>query len=470
MRQVRGDGAAASMRYERFRYDGLAIDPLHGEVVCRYLLDDHPFEERFGFNGGEWGSAAVGEAARLLYLLAGISYYKAGAPPVIELGDTALTGAEASFLRRYYIDGLGEFAYRNHLDLRGIELVAAERAPRTPPRTPSRTPSPKASGDLAWPPLIPFGGGIDSIVTVADVAGGGGPGPALFVVNRPGDRFAAIEGAAAVSGLPIVRCERSLDPAILRSSVLGFLNGHVPVTGIISAAACVAAALDGFRAVVMSNEWSASSPNLEVDGRPVNHQWSKSIDFESGFRSILAEAVPGLEYFSWLRARSELWVAERFAALGEYHGLFRSCNRAFHVDPSRRLDHWCGSCDKCCFVDLVLAPFMERSRLEEVFGGREPLADVALTDRFRTLLGLAPDAKPFECVGDTDECRIALRLAARRPDREGCLLVQALVQELPPLPPLPPIPAQVDELASRMAKPLGPHFVPDAYSSRAQLV
>ena len=135
------------------------------------------------------------------------------------------------------------------------------------------------------------------------------------MVSRPGDRFAAIERPAAVSGLPVIRAGREIDPQLLRSAELGFLNGHVPVTGIISAIAVLAAVLDGRDAVVMSNEWSASVPTLEHDGRPVNHQWSKSAAFEAGFRELLAGRAGGLpDYFSALRDRTELWVGERFAA------------------------------------------------------------------------------------------------------------------------------------------------------------
>ena len=72
--------------------------------------------------------------------------------------------------------------------------------------------------------------------------------------------------------------------------------------------------------------------------------------------------------FSSLRPRTELWVAQRFARLTGYHRTFRSCNRAFHQDPAQRLDHWCGRCDKCCFIDLaLLAPYMDRSDLSAVF-------------------------------------------------------------------------------------------------------
>src|SRR5690242_18810876 len=110
----------------------------------------------------------------------------------------------------------------------------------------------------------------------------------------------------------------------------------------------MAAVLDGRDAVVMSNEWSASIPTLEVDGRAVNHQYSKSAAFEAAFRTALA-GVGRVSYFSALRPFTELWVAQRFAGLTQYHRTFRSCNRAFHLDESLRLDHWCGRCDKCCF-------------------------------------------------------------------------------------------------------------------------
>jgi hypothetical protein len=323
---------------------------------------------------------------------------------------------------------------------------------------------------------VPFGGGIDSIVTVEMIRARAEP--ALFIVSRPGDRFDAIERPAAVTGLPILRAEREIDPQLLRSRELGFLNGHVPVTGIISAIAVLAATLDGRDAVVMSNEWSASIPTLEVGGTPVNHQYSKSGAFEAAFRGVLAGALgPGFAYFSALRPFSELWVARRFAALTQYHDTFRSCNRAFHIDKSRRLDHWCGRCDKCCFIDLILAPFVPAADLERIFGGHEPLADSdmatphlgttggddeSLADKFRSLLGTSPTSKPFECVGEIGECRAAALLAAQRPDRAGTKLLQVLAAELDGLPQL--------STPAELLRPLGRHFIPDAYAPDDLLV
>jgi len=437
-------------RGDVFRYESYEIDPIAGRVICRYSMtggpsDGRSFTERVTLGSGKnWDSPAVRATARLIFLLAGVSYYKTAAPPVIDLGQTALTDTERSFLREFYRQGLGEFGYRNGIDLDDLRIDAPVREATEPARR-----------ELGTRVLVPFGGGIDSIVTIERVRRHADA--ALFVVSRPGDRFEAIERPAAVTGLPVIRAEREIDPQLLRSAEYGFLNGHVPVTGIISAIAVLAAALDDRQAVVMSNEWSSSVPTLQDErGRPVNHQYSKSEEFEEAFREILDQAGPAVpEYFSMLRSRSELWVAEQFAKLENYHSTFRSCNRAFHIDTARRLDYWCGRCDKCCFIDLILAPFMAASDLEQVFGGREPLQDVEQAERFRALLGTSADTKPFECVGEVTECRAAALLAASRPDRVECKLLQELAAEVAATPGAP-APAEVGELL----RPIGHDWIP----------
>ena len=443
-------------RGEVFRYESFDVDAGRGLLTCRYSVDGRAFSERVTLSPGpRWDSPAARAAARLVFLLAGVSYYKTAAPPVIDLGDTALTRLEQAFLRDFYLQGLGEFAYRNALDLTDLRIERTDECDIQPLITGS--PSHSSGGLRA---LVPFGGGIDSIVSVehvrqrADVA--------LFVVSRPGDRFEAIERPAAVSGLPVVRAGREIDPQLMRSAELGFLNGHVPVTGILSAIAVLAAVLGERDAVVMSNEWSASVPTLEHDGRPVNHQYSKSASFEAAFRAVLAADPAGLpDYFSMLRDRTELWIAEVFAGLEQYHGSFRSCNRAFHLDKSLRLGHWCGQCDKCCFIDLILAPFMSAEALRAVFaadwGGSEPLAKPELAPKFRALLGAG--TKPFECVGEVSECRAAVLLAARRADRAGFPLLKELAAEVAGRPDAP----AGAEIAA-MRRPVGESFVPTVFA------
>jgi hypothetical protein len=471
-----------AQRARRFRYVDLEIDALRGELRCHYALDSTDFVERVGISDvppGAWDVPGVEAAARWVFLLAGVSYYKAGAPPVIEVGDSALSPGDREFLRSFYLDGLGEFAYTTGLDLSGLEFVDTAPAP-------DRVPGALRAADRPLRPLVPFGGGIDSIVTAELVRRrAGDENTALFIVSKAGDRFAAIEAAAAATGLGVLRADRTLDPRILRSRELGYLNGHVPITGVISAIAVLAALLHQRDAVVMSNEASASSGSLVAGGRVVNHQWSKGIDFETGLRHALARHGVEIDYFSMLRSASELWVAQRFAGLPQYHRVFRSCNHAFYVDPALRLDRWCGECDKCCFVDLVLAPFMERTELEAVFAGREPLGNASLAERFRTLLGTSDSPKPFDCVGDTLECRTALRLTAARHDRAGDNLVRRLLAEVDDDQHTGPggdrqvlqsarsnagLDTHAGADATDLLRPSGPHYIPDAYAPGDLLV
>jgi hypothetical protein len=391
------------VRARVFTYGDYEVDAGARRLTCHYRSDDVEFIEVASFDETvDLSGTAASGVAILYHLVAGLSYYKAGAARVVDLGEWA-SAPNGALVARAIRDGLGEFAYRNDLDLADVE-VGDEAAAR-----------PISAGHvLDRGPLIPFGGGIDSIVTAADAP----DDAALFVVGPAEQRFDAIERPAVLTGLPVVRCSRRLDDKIIASRKHGWFDGHVPVTAMVSALAVVAAISQGRNAVVMSNERSSSSPNLVVDGREVNHQWSKSWAFEQALRAWLAGTTDtGLAYYSALRDRSELWVAREFASHPEYFDTFMSCNRAFRQDPAARATTWCGECDKCLFIDLVLAPFVDRSRLELLFAGSEPLGDPRRADELEVLAGLAANPKPFECVGDTDECATALVATAARADR-----------------------------------------------------
>ena len=273
---------------DRFVYDRYELDPDRGRLRCHYVLGERRFCEEVTLGAApNWGSPATAAAARLVFLLAGVSYFKTAAPRVVDLGATATTALERAFLRRFYTEGLAEFAYRNGLDLGRLEVSGPDADPPDHD-LPDHDPAAVAPSVGQGRPLVPFGGGIDSIVSVESVRHRFDD-VSLFVTSRAGDRFAAIEAAAEVTGLPIVRAERRIDPQVLASAELGFLNGHVPVTGILSAIAVLAAVLFGHDAVVMSNEWSASFGTVTPDGRAVNHQYSKSDAFEEDFARVLAQ-------------------------------------------------------------------------------------------------------------------------------------------------------------------------------------
>ena len=426
-------------RRKSFLYQSYVLDHARGQFRFEYELGRLRFTEVLQLGDGAWDDPALEAVARTMFLLAGVSYYKTLAPPVVDVGHLALSEPELRLLTTFYREGLAEYAHQNTLDLGAVEFRSS---------TAAGSPAPAQTRATRNRPLVPFGGGIDSAV-VAEATRSRHADTALFVLSTGGGHYPAIEQAAAVSRLPVLRATRLLDSQVLRSRELGFLNGHVPITGILSCAALAAGVLAGRATVVMSNEWSASVPTRAG----VNHQYSKSYGFERDFRAVLAALAPGLSYFSALRPYSELWVAQRFARLREYHPVFRSCNRAFFQDPSQRASAWCGQCDKCCFIDLILAPFLSEEELRAVFGGREPLGDPALEGQFRALLGTGD--KPFECVGDEGECRAAAVLAAERVDRSGNLLLQALAAEARAAGPV--------DVGSYLGH-MGPHFIPSEHA------
>ena len=426
-----------------FRYGSVELDPLNSTITCTYELGAEQFIEIAVIPGGDLTLPGVREAAEIYYWLAGVSYIKTRAPLVIDLGSRPTTQSERDFLRSYLVNGLGEFALKNDLDLTSLEVIGTDGAV-----------TPVSTGADLGRLLIPFGGGLDSIVTVAELAPLADDA-ALFVAERPGARFEAIERPAAITRLRVERAERLLDPKVLQSADHGYLNGHVPVTGVLSALAVVTALATGRGGVAMSNERSASSATTRGPGGPVNHQWSKGAVFEEGFRRLLAGRLEGIEYFSWLRDRSELSIAQVFSELPEYHHAFRSCNRSFHQDPSARLDHWCGVCDKCLFIDLVLSPFLPVDELRGIFDGREPLENPSLTEQLEVLVGTSTGPRPFECVGDLAECQAALLLTVARPDRASNARLARIARALVP---------SNDEARD-------PHtFIPDRYAPRARLV
>jgi len=401
-----------------FTYDALTIDVATASITCRYLVDNEAFVEVATIPGGDLDATGVAQAAWWYFLLAGVSYYKVNPALNVVIACGVSSDAERLFLGQFLIEGLGEFALRNGIDITALRVRGSDGTIES-----------SAPIDADGKVLIPFGGGLDSIVTVHELARLT-ERAALFVAERPDARFDAIELPAAQTGLGVIRATRSLDPKLLDGVQRGYLNGHVPITGILSALGVTTALAHGFGALAMSNERSASSATTSGPFGSVNHQWSKGLVFERGFSDVLAKRVPGFSYFSWLRNRSELSIARVFADLPAYHHLFRSCNRAFHQDPARRLETWCSECDKCLFIDLVLAPFIPKAELQKIFSGHEPLDNEALYQQLEILCDTTDGIRPFECVGDAQECQEALLLTAKRSDRRDNTMVQTVAAKI----------------------------------------
>jgi hypothetical protein len=174
---------------------------------------------------------------------------------------------------------------------------------------------------------------------------------------------------------------------------------------------------------VVANEGSADAPTRVVAGRAINHQYSKTSAFAALHAAALTEAGAGVRVVSPIRPLGELAVARAAAGLPGLTAAVTSCNAAFSLTAPAAA--WCGTCAKCRFVQLALAPFAPRERLVADLGF-DALADPAQVDGFRALLD--PATRPFECVGTIEESRLALELLADDPDWRDATAVAALAR------------------------------------------
>lgn len=360
---------------------------------------------------------AAGRLAALLHAALGVSYYKAAAAPAIALATLEPSPSAAALVTALYRDGLGEFFVRNArayppeqtLVFSGLSMGA---------RT---CPAPPADGRA----VLAFGGGKDSHVALDLLEQAGWETELISSILS--ERVARAISSTTDRVVTFIR--RTLDPRLLAANDKGALNGHVPITAVNSLLVLLYAQLTGGAHVVFANERSADEATMEAGGHAVNHQYSKSFACERLIRDAAAEAGAGADYFSVLRPFSELWVAQRLAGLPEALRLFRSCNRNFvQAAAQAPACAWCGECAKCAFTALITAPFLSRAASRAVFGA-DILDTPAAVAHLAATAGLA-DARPWDCVGASDETGAAIHRLAAMPDWADALAVRTLAPQV----------------------------------------
>ncbi len=319
-----------------------------------------------------------------------ISYWKIACPPTVIIKDRMLTDQQISWWKKLYFNGLGEFYYTNGIeeDFDAFMTVKCESDKATRQFSPLAIPS--VSSNKKPKVLIPVGGGKDSVVSIellkekADIN--------CYVINSRGATDATVEVANLTD--KTIYAKRTLDKNMLDLNKQGFLNGHTPFSALVAFSSIIAGYLNELSFVALSNEGSANEST--VLNSYVNHQYSKSFEFEADFRSYERNYIgSGVFYFSFLRPLSELQIAMLFSRFKKYHGIFKSCN------VGSKQDIWCGHCPKCLFVYIILSPYLSVEELDAIFGKRL-FEDETLMEDFDKLCGILPE-KPFECVGSRDE-------------------------------------------------------------------
>jgi len=434
-----------------FRFVRCGVDARTGVAELVYAFDDGPeLIETVTVPGAPFAldaarGAAVERMARLLHLIAGVSYYKAAVPEEIRIDSYAIDADTAALLELIYVNGLGEFAYRNGLNLHGKIKFPVGTSPQPSPASGRGSSGAALSETLPLPlagegrgegrapalglrehALVAIGGGKDSLVSIEALRALGVEQTVTWIGGSQ-----LIKACAERTGLPTLNLGRALAPQLFEYNRQGAYNGHIPVTVVNSAIMALAALLRGVDQVVFSNERSASYGSVIEGTGEVNHQWSKGWDCERAFGEYLQTHVAAdLRYYSLLRPLSELAVARQFARGDRYDAHFSSCNRNFHILGERPASRWCGVCPKCHFVFLALAPFMTKPRLVSIFG-RNLLDDPAQTDGFDALLEYR-NHKPFECVGEGRESRAAMAALGERAEWREDALVERFAREIRP--------------------------------------
>ena len=324
-----------------------------------------------------------------------ISYVKCTCSPNIIINCGYLDDYQINWFKKLYYNGLGEFLYRNNVNINFDELfnITCNGEKKV------FNINYEGNGNL-----IPVGGGKDSVVTL-ELLKDYYDDNSCFIINPKGANI----DTATVAGYEnkTITVKRILDKKLFELNESGFLNGHTPFSAIVAFTSYLCAYLSGKKYIILSNEDSANESN--IPGTDINHQYSKTLEFENDFNEYTNKYFNiDIKYFSLLRPLTEFQIAMLFSNMKKYHGVFKSCNLGSKNDTW----NWCCNCPKCLFVFIILSPFLYKDELIKIFG-KDLYEDTNMLTTFKELLGYS-GKKPFECVGTFGEVKFAVSLTIQK--------------------------------------------------------
>jgi len=336
-----------------------------------------------------------------------INYYKLTCPKKITIECGYINDEQIRFFKKLLYNGLGEYFYRNNINLSFENFTNFEI-------NSNKVFDFKVQDEFTGN-LIMVGGGKDSIVSLE-----------LLDSDHKNNKCFLFERSIYPKNMPsynsiytanytdddIVIFSTEIDSLLLDLNKKGFLNGHVPVSSLLAFSSYIMAYLTNKKYIVTSNE--ASSNESSIKDTTINHQYSKSIEFENDFRNYTKKYfINNIEYYSLLRPLLEIQIAKLFSKYEKYHNIFRSCN----LSSKNSNTNWCCNCPKCLFVYIILSPFIEQEKLEMIFGKNMLNGEEFIND-FKGLLG-SNENKPFECVGTYEEVHYACSVTIENLQKEG---------------------------------------------------
>ena len=343
------------------------------------------------------GKQALDNLVFNLGIIEMFSYWKSTASPEIVVRAGSLNRGQISWWKNLLIKGMGQYFYENRIDFTDPNFVRIRSQGKD-----GLSPYKKA---LTGKTLVPLGGGKDGSVTW-ELLKGADYDITAFALNPTQTHKQIFRVGKIVKPITITR---TIDPALLSLNKKGYLNGHTPFSAYLAFLTVITAVLFDYKYIALSNERSSNEGNVRYLGKSVNHQYSKTYEFEKNFREYSKEYLAtNVEYFSFLRPLYELQIAKLFANYPQYYYVFLSCNEAHKTDSGTKKGEgkWCCNCSKCLFVYLALSPFLDEQELKSIFG-QNLLKSKNLAPVLDELIG-KKKFKPFECVGTIEESKAAL--------------------------------------------------------------
>ena len=331
---------------------------------------------------------------------------------------------QINFWEKFFIEGMGQYFYENGINFKENNFINFFIGEENNFQ--------KHKIELSPNFLLALGEGKDSIVSLEllkkylkeDFQ----KKLSIFIVNPTLLHFSIINQSFVKKHIFV---ERKLDKQILKLNQSGFLNGHIPITGVLSFLISLCGVIFDYQNLIFSNERSAEEGNLKYLGKIINHQWSKSYEFENLFRQYLNNyLIENLNFFSFLRPLYEIQIAKIFTNFSQYFNKFSSCNVVKTNAFLNKNVRWCGKCPKCLFVFTMLYGFLGKEKVSEIFG-KNLFEDRELIELSKKLLGLK-SFKPFECVGTKKEIKAAFYLSLKKAVEENYIpiVLKSLEKEI----------------------------------------
>ena len=508
-------------KFEKFYFNSFEFDKKTLHAKFFYSFDDkQSFTEEIDFSSdflhvrNDFQQEIFNNFLFSLSIAIWISYYKLYPTKELVVKSWFLTEEDKQFWQKFYLNWLWEFLYKNKINPNWLFNFVNESDKKYE----------KIEFKTSDKIFLPIWWWKDSIVSTELLKNNWfSYTPFIF-----GKIDTIKENCLKVMKQESFLVKRKLDENLFRLNELWYYNWHVPITWIISFVLLCSAYLYDYRYLILSNEKSANSWNTKIwkcgneekwkcknlnsmsswtnvkdsfssiislnenlmdsslnsewqiiynrklttdDFLEVNHQYSKSLEFEQDLDIYIKRNLSNeIKYFSLLRWMYEIKIAEIFSKIWkDYFGVFSSCNKNFKIwkidwkkdKKSTKLlncqsgepkssawlgivseslkgncnyydswlnsewqrqwfcsstKYWCNSCPKCAFVYAVLRPYLTDTEIMLIFW-KELYENKDLENLFKELLWVKW-IKPFECVWEEEEVVYAMNEALAKFKKE----------------------------------------------------